>query len=669
MKTKFNYALLLTFFALLTFSSCQDEVLEITETNEEQVLAANSELASLMKSTSSNSGSTNDIVLSSFRNDDTNCLSVNLPVTIIVNGITITIDTQEDLELIEDIYEEFNDDEDVLEFIFPITIILNDYTEVVIENLDQLENFIERCNNDDDVINCVDFHYPISFSIFNTEFQIIDTIVIENDRELYHFLERINDANEPLLASLNFPVKLVYANGETVEVHNNQELERAINEADGFCDDEHDRCDIEVVDEELIECHWKIYYYNDDDHFRPFDIFFLENGELNIVNENATVAITGEWDTTETDDGIVLSISNLSQFNEELSGEWLIVECDDDRFRVVRRADAAGTTDTKIVLKRRCNEEPECSAQEIRMGLSECRWYSVSNVYDNNGLGVFHFGADGSVYVDLPNGNEITGTWEVALTDYGVKIILDLPEPYSDLTRYWKVIECDERRIKAVHEDLFIVFERECETNPFECYSDTELVICDDDNIDGLAEFNLEMLYPNCVTDDVEVSYHNTLADAKTGLNGLGSTYVNTTNPETIYVRVLRAGSNDDYEVFEAALYVEDCSPGCTEEEVDSYLIEDTCYWGPVSINNSDDFSDYQFHFNENQELVIEGNGTNITATWSTSQGSGNGVVLDISQIDGNLEIFNGQWTLTYCSVERLDFVFDGIELKLYLKC
>jgi len=170
MKTKLNYTLLLAFFALLTFSSCQDEVIEITEPSENQVIAPQSTLANLMMSTSSNDGTIDDIM------DSANCLSVNLPVTIIVNGITITITTEEDLDFIRDVFEEFSDDDDTLEFIFPITIVLNDHTEVVIENMDQLEDFIDRCDNEE-VIECVDFVYPISFSIYNTDFQVIETVV------------------------------------------------------------------------------------------------------------------------------------------------------------------------------------------------------------------------------------------------------------------------------------------------------------------------------------------------------------------------------------------------------------------------------------------------------------------------------------------------------------
>ncbi len=664
MKTKFKNALLLTFFALLTFTSCQNEFTEITEPDAEQVIVAQSPLATLMRSTTTVDGSMDNIL------DDANCMSINLPVTIIVNGITITINTLEDLDLIEDIYEEFIDDEDELEFIFPITIILNDYTEIVIENLAELEDFIERCENIDDHIECVDFKYPISFSIFNTEFQVIDTVVIENDEDLHDFLDRIEDAETAIIASLNFPITMIYANGETVEVHNNQELERVINEAELMCDDDDDDddCDIDLVDASLIECHWNIHYYNEDDHFRPYNMFFMENGALKILNESGTIEITGNWNTSVTDAGIVISVSELTGFNEDLAGDWLIVECDDDKYKLVRQ-NAAGTDNTRIVIKQHCDDEPDCGPQEIRMGLQECSWYAISNLFDNE-IGAFYFGADGVVViVNLTTNEEIIGTWDVALTDYGIKIILELPEPYSELSRYWKVIECSEHRIKAINEDSYIVFERVCDNNPFECFEDTELVICDDDTNNGFAQFNLEMVYPNCPQDNVEITYHTTLDDAEIGSNALDTMYENNTNPQTIYARVALAGSND-YEVFEVVLYVEDCNEGCTETQIDSYLVEADCHWVPVVINGSDDFSTYDFYFNENLNLVIvDGDGAETVGTWMTSQGIGDGVIVSISQIDGPLQQFIGEWLVIECGTDRIVLVSNDVELILEREC
>ncbi len=183
MKLKINQLFLLAFFTLLTFSACQNEETEVNSPSEQEMIDPNSPLATFMTNVTANYGAYDDIL------DDASCFSVELPVTIMVSDITITIETEADLDQLEDIFEELEGDDDFLDFVFPITIIFNDYTEIVIENEDQLENFITECNDDDDVIECVDFVYPISFSVFNSEFNIVDTIIIENDEALYEFLD------------------------------------------------------------------------------------------------------------------------------------------------------------------------------------------------------------------------------------------------------------------------------------------------------------------------------------------------------------------------------------------------------------------------------------------------------------------------------------------------
>lgn len=664
MKTKFKNTLLLTFFALLALTSCQNEITEITQPDEEQVIVPQSTLSDLMVSASTNNGTVDNIL------DNADCLSVNLPVTIVVNGITITINTLEDLELIYDIFEEFVDDEDELELIFPITIILNDYTEVVIENQEQMDEFIDRCSEVEEVIECVDFVYPISFSIYDTSFQVIETIVIENDEELYDFMERIEDAEEAILASLNFPVKLEYSNGEHVEVYNNNELEAAIQRAEEMCDDEVD-CDIDEVDEYLMECYWKIYTYNDDDHLRPFHLAFMEDGQLKIIKPNGDVIIYGGWNTAVTDAGIVLTITESNTFDENLSGEWLLVECDDDRFKFVR-TNAAGSDTTRMVLKQRCEEEPDCGPQEIRRNLKECFWHYGSNIYSNNNPGIFNFLDDGTVKISpYPGTNEeVIGYWEVALTDYGIKLILELPEPYSDLSGYWRVYECEDGRIKVVRDDYYIVFEREC-VNPFDCFDHTEVVICDDGDVyDGIATFNLNTVYEECPQDNVEITFHTSEADAHDNVNALPAEYTNTNNQEVLYARVTLAGANT-YQLFVVVLYVEDCSEDCTEEQVDAFLMEANCHWVAVAYNGDDHLINYDIYFNENQDLVIKDENANeIVGTWSTNAGTGNGVVVGISQLDGDLgAAFNMDWTVVECGVDRFVLVSDNIELVIEREC
>ena len=98
MSIKMYKIIIVTFFVPITLLTCQDEIVEISETNEESVIIPNSTFVSSMQSTVTNDGSVDDIM------DDADCFSVDLPVTVLVNDLSITINTLSDLQLIEDIY-------------------------------------------------------------------------------------------------------------------------------------------------------------------------------------------------------------------------------------------------------------------------------------------------------------------------------------------------------------------------------------------------------------------------------------------------------------------------------------------------------------------------------------------------------------------------------------
>ena len=106
-------------------------------------------------------------------------------------GIQITIDSLEDLELIEEIFDEFDDDEDVLEILFPITITLADFTEVVIESKEALRELAADCREggDDDDIECIDFVYPITLFTFDIDGQQAGSVTINSDMELRRFFK------------------------------------------------------------------------------------------------------------------------------------------------------------------------------------------------------------------------------------------------------------------------------------------------------------------------------------------------------------------------------------------------------------------------------------------------------------------------------------------------
>ena len=806
MKPNFKLTLiLLSLFALISFQSCQNEVLEETQ-NQEETINSGSEVARLMRSTAANNGMLDNIM------DGTDCFSINLPVTIIANGITITIDSLEDLEVLEEIFDEFQDDEDILEFLFPITIVLNDYTEITIENQDELEAFIEECTDvEDDVIECVDFVYPISFSIYNSAFQIIDTVVIEDDEALYDFLEELEDnpAGGAIIASLNYPVTLIYSDGSTVEVSSNQELQAAISAADGFCeDDDETDCDIEDVEMYLLECEWVVHSFNGDDNLQGYAITFNEDGTLSISEGGTPNALGGHWDLSETDAGVVLSITELTALDEDLGGDWLIMYCEEDEIKLVQANDTGAAT--YVILERVCESDPECSAQQVVNSLIECVWHSGTNVVNTDYIGVFDFDPSGVFTVTTPGGDAISGQWAVTLTDEGIFLILEVGGAYAELSGQWELYECDEDRIKFLNGDQYIVFEQdctndyycedlqlaigdecetpdglvgvvnencdceivdefdcpdleanagdecetangllgylnencecieesefdcpdyeanvgdpcenpngvtgvldencdcitdtafdcpdlqanvgdecedsagnlgvinancECETdvpNPFECFSEVEFVLCDDGDVyDGSTEFDLNLAFPNCPTDEVEITFHESLADAEVGVNALTSPFVNTVNPQTIFARVQLAGTpGTAYEVFPVHLFVENCNPDpCTIGAIEDYLL--TCGWIPVSVDGSDDFSTAYLDFQENGVLVVEGLGMVSEGNWDLVGNASTGVYLIISGFNNVFQVLIGEWLVAQCTPTELILINNANDNQVLLQ-
>lgn len=753
MKTKINHLIFLAFFALFTFFACQDEATEVSNPNEQEVIVSNSQLASLMSRTAANFGAGDDML------DGSSCFSIELPVTIIVSDITIVVETEADLEQLEDILEDLLEDDGVIDFLFPITIIFNDYTEVVIENQDQLENFIDECDDEvDEVIECIDFVYPISFSVFNSDFNIVDTVAIENDEAFYNFLDELEDDENALIVSLNYPISLQYANGDIIEVNSNEELVNAIEAAEDDCDDDIDDCDInlEGLENLLLECGFEAEFYNEGDALEDsLQLHFSESGSVTVTGDPAVVE-TGEWDVIETDLGYKLVIEGLETFGIA-NGLWLLTDCDDNE-----ELEFTKETDNGIVimeLELDCEDDLECNAQEIALNLKECEWWIGTDLLSPNYNGPLNFHEGGTVTIAGNSGNEITGTWEVLLGNTGVFLILDLPGDYQVLSLDWRIVECEDDRLELVSDNNELVLEQSCDVEPdcsqsdvsdylmscyivptvndytspmtyfqfsennslftmyqgdmphngtwdissddngvfifinfpssidqyngqwyleecndnglvfsqgdevlilacdddvsnvFSCFENREVVVCDDNN-DGFVAFDLEAIY-DCPEDNVVWTFYESLMDVEAETNALLSPYVNTSNPQTIYVRVELAGNPGVSEIFTVELIVEDCSNSCSEEEVDAFLTN--CIWNAVNYNGSDNLMEWNFSFNSNDQIVVIYTDTNtIDATWTTSQ-SNDGVIVTFSNVSGpNIQAITGEWLVVECEEDRL---------------
>lgn len=460
MKTKLNLLYVLPFFAFFMLASCQKEAVEITEPNAQETFEAESNLALLITETSTKDGSRDNII------DAANGFSVNLPVTVYVNGVEVTVNSESDYDLIEEIFDDSDDDDDTIEIVFPITITLSDYTEVIINSQSELEAFrAQYSHENDDDIECIDFQYPLTISIYNLNFQVIDVVTIDSDEKLHHFIRNLEGG---VLASLNFPVTMVYPDGSTIEVLNNQELEHVMTEAKNSCDEDDDNdwndddFTKERLDHFLTSCPWFVHDLrrnenNLTDTYREYVMVFKEDGTVKVRKRNGDM-LTGTWTTRITDRGakITLEFDTLVDFTLD----WFVYEI---RYGKIKLYTEGGN---RIILEKACDIVVDQTIDRIENILKECLWRverlyvdGAENEADYIGTPLKFF-PDGIVKIRV-NGEFVSGTWEVFAVNagYALKIQLD-GRPHLQL--HWLITFLEPHLIKLENQNSVMVLKQHC---------------------------------------------------------------------------------------------------------------------------------------------------------------------------------------------------------------
>lgn len=320
---------------LIILSSCRSENDLSIDPPTEEALTANSNVALLMMKTALNDGSADNII------DSANCLSVQLPVTITVNGTTIIIDNEDGYQEVEDIIDSFDDDIDSIIISYPIVVILEDYSTVTVNSDTELAGLASTCageNEFDDDIECIDFQYPITASVFNINNDVINTITINNDSDMYNF---IDDLDQFTAVTINFPIVLLLADGTTQNVSTIQELENAIEAAEDTCDedddydyddDDCDLCTTNDLDNIFASCtDWEVsdLERNDNDltdNYNGYLFTFNNDGSITVVQGATTW--NGTWIASDTGNNITLTI-NLNGL-PDLNNTWILVEIEQE---------------------------------------------------------------------------------------------------------------------------------------------------------------------------------------------------------------------------------------------------------------------------------------------------------------------------------------------------
>lgn len=455
--------LVLPIISLLLLFSCQEEVIEITAPNETETIVAESKLTEYIGAVSAKDGSIDNII------DKASCLTIDLPVTVIANGNELRIETENDYGKIESIYDEFEEDSDELEIIFPITIILSDFSEIKIESSSELETFVAECKNEnepDDDIECIDFQYPISFSVYNFQFEIINAVQINSNRELYKFIKRVK--NGEVFASLNFPVTMVLSDGNTIEVYNNEELQNTIEEAKEACDEDDDNdygdddFTKERLDALLITCSWEINQIVNQLSdvsalFKEHVINFKENGKAIILTRNGTILSDGIWRTKVFENRAVIEL----EFNDQVkfSGLWFVQDIERGKIKLF------ANNGNKIILKKNC-DFIQINKERIENYLKDCFWRvekiriaEVDKVQDYIGT-LLKFLNDDVVKIRI-NGEYAYGSWDIKIKESRFVLQIEL-EGRPELKLEWYVTFSDAGVIELVSNTSKMVLKKYC---------------------------------------------------------------------------------------------------------------------------------------------------------------------------------------------------------------
>ncbi len=448
MKTSLKLFAIISMIGLLFFFGCQQDVTEIIEAPAAEVITPDSKVAELVQRTAMRDGSEDNII------DKSSCSSIVLPITVVVNGLEIRLDSKEDFVTVEKILDQFEWDDDIIEILFPITVILADHTELVINDEDDLETLWESCgeNEIDDDIECIDFIYPFDISIFDSENQLSDVITVENDEQLHHFFKEFDDDE---VASIQFPITVVLSDGTEYVVNDHDELENLIDSVKDDCDedDDNDYNDDDVDDSDLrqvlVDGLWEITKFMDEEDetaiFNGFVFDFLENGIVE-ASKNGQ-GYRGEWTTYGDDGTLELELFFGDEYPlAEIVDDWDIIEFDGNIIKLKDISGGDGSVEYLTFERPTDNgggEEPIVSLSDI---IIEGTWmvakYNDSGddeTLDFNGFS-FVFQEEGTV-VATKNDDVVEGTWSVNTDSGQEKFILDFGEtlPLSEFNDDWDI--------------------------------------------------------------------------------------------------------------------------------------------------------------------------------------------------------------------------------------
>tara|TARA_R110002072_G_scaffold193809_2_gene350957 strand:- start:18 stop:1520 length:1503 start_codon:yes stop_codon:yes gene_type:complete len=325
-------------------------------------------------------------------------------------------------------------------------IVIDDVQETI-TNDSQLFNLLNRIpesSNTPNSISCIDFQYPITFLIFDSNNQQTGSQTVNNDVELLLFITNI-EPNTTI--SIEFPISVILQNGSVVQVNNNQELQNLILE-----------CDLSGGDvptnfsEILTEGVWYVSYYFDDtdetSDFAGYEFDFATDNTATATVNNSTT--NGTWNiTTGSTPDLVLFFGESDPL-DELDDDWDIIEATNEIIRLKDVSGGDGSTDLLTFTRTPTTGGGggSNSANFIENLITDV-WYV--NLLEDDGVNEtcyfasyqFTFDSNQNV-VATSSTNTVNGVWVVTSSSSGLDLDLQFEitgddDPFDELNDDWDV--------------------------------------------------------------------------------------------------------------------------------------------------------------------------------------------------------------------------------------
>ncbi|RZJ70929.1 LamG domain-containing protein [Flavobacterium sp.] len=202
--------------------SCQDEENESRQSA--GLLNKTSALSQRLQNLTANNTSIDNVL------DTTDCFSVKLPVQILINGESFTVDSTEDYATVAALLQQ-TPTGTFAEFVYPITVITRSYEEIVVNNASQLPGAVADCAGFE-TIGCLSVSYPISVTTYDTGSQNPSTQTLDNNQEFFLLIQNLSDSE---FYEIQYPITVLGVGGAPISIASNDEFDLAMTAAVANC--------------------------------------------------------------------------------------------------------------------------------------------------------------------------------------------------------------------------------------------------------------------------------------------------------------------------------------------------------------------------------------------------------------------------------------------------